>query len=121
MAHDPSTISGTVFLTRNKGKRAELKLDLRDNYGRLLDTLSVELKSAARKKVSFRLDPKGASSHLVWVDCEVNAAGRRADRKRAEVFFQRGAKWDDYDVVMYLFGPDPMPGLWPTIDAPCRQ
>ena len=60
-------------------------------------------------------------SHLIWVDCEVNAGGRRADRKRAEVFFQRGAKWDDYDVVMYLFGPDPMPGTWPTIERKLKQ
>ncbi|MBN2289485.1 MAG: beta-galactosidase, partial [Candidatus Glassbacteria bacterium] len=114
-------VAGDVFLTCRRGKRAELCLELRDNYGRLLDTLGLQLGSPAPPRVSFRLDPQGALSHLIWVDCMVKANGHRADRRRAEVFFQRGAVWDDYDVVMYLFGPDPMPGLWPTIESRLKQ
>ena len=99
-------------------KGALLKIRLLDNYNRLIDTAELAAEPGETRLV---LDPAAAMTHLVWVDAAVTAGGAELSRKRAEVFYQRGAVWDDYDVVMYLFGPDPMPGLWDTIQKKLKQ
>ncbi|HEV8132519.1 MAG TPA: beta-galactosidase [Acidobacteriota bacterium] len=92
-----------------------------DNYDRLVDEQGVRLTIQGESEQAFNFNSKGVLTHLAKVDCEVNVAGLRSDRRIAEVFVLQPRKWDDYDIVMYRFGPDPMPGIWPTIDQQLRR
>ncbi|HUU29497.1 MAG TPA: beta-galactosidase [archaeon] len=115
-------ITGKIHLSGKKGKQAAVEIELKDNYGRSLVKKNITKKIAGSDVVDFDFDPSGALSHLVWVDCQIKTPDERlSDRKRAEVFYQRATPWDDFDIVMYLFGPDPMPGLWPTIESKLKD
>ncbi len=45
----------------------------------------------------------------------------QADHKSADHFFLQPRSWDDYDVTMYHFGPNPVPGTWSTVDRQLRE
>jgi hypothetical protein len=97
---------------------------LYDNYGRLLDErrYPVQLHGAQDAvEQTISLNSTGALTHLARVDCEVSSNDVRSDRRIQEVFVLQPRQWDDYDIVMYLFGPNPIPGVWPTIDAQLRK
>ncbi|HLV00182.1 MAG TPA: beta-galactosidase trimerization domain-containing protein, partial [Acidobacteriota bacterium] len=55
------------------------------------------------------------------IDVQLYQEGRRLDRRRQEVFVLQPRDWSDYDITMYRFGPDPMPGTWPVIDRQLRR
>ena len=122
---DRVSVGKSVAVQLNLGSEspsaAEVRIRLYDNYNRLLDakTAKVQVPEAARQ--SFELSTKGALTHLAHVDCEVLVGGTRADRKTADVFVLQPRRWDDYDIVMYRFGPDPIPGIWPKIDEQMRR
>ncbi len=92
-----------------------------DNYDRLVDEHRVRATVQGESEHAFNFNSKGVLTHLAKVDCEVSVAGLRSDRGIAEVFVLQPRKWDDYDIVMYRFGPDPIPGTWPTIDQQLRR
>jgi hypothetical protein len=94
---------------------------LSDNYGRLLDEQSAELSVPGEVNHRFELRTSGALTHLAHIDCEVLVNGARSDRRKAEVFVLQPRAWDDFDIVMYRFGPDPIPGIWPAIDRQMRR
>ncbi|MFN0088136.1 MAG: beta-galactosidase [Blastocatellia bacterium] len=102
---------------------------LYDNYDRLLDerrypiTTQVKTQGGARGEVeqAISLDSTGALTHLARVDCEVSVDGVRMDRRISEVFVLQPRRWDDYDIVMYLFSNEPIPGVWPAIDEQLRR
>ncbi len=100
---------------------ATITARLYDNYDRLLDERRYPVKALGEVEQAISLNTMGALTHLARVDCEVSVAGARADRRIAEVFVLQTRTWDDFDIVMYLFGPAPLPGLWPTIDAQLRR
>ncbi len=110
-----------VKLSAPQAADCRVKLRLLDNYGRLLDEQHFDLavNRAAEREVS--LSTTGALTHLATADCEVSVHGLRSDRRIAEVFVLQPRRWDDYDVVMYRFGPDPIPGIWPAIDRQMRR
>ncbi len=94
---------------------------LYDNYDRLLDERRYPLKAQGEAEQTISLNSTGALTHLARVDCEVAANGVRGDRRIQEVFVLQPRRWDDYDVVMYLFGQEPIPGIWPAIDEQLRR
>ncbi len=100
---------------------AEIRMRLYDNYDRLLDEKSTTAALPAGAEQSFRLRTQGTLTHLAHVDCEVLVDRIRADRRTADVFVLQPRRWDDYDIVMYRFGPDPIPGIWPKIDEQMRR
>ncbi len=108
-------------LAAPKASDCHVSLRLLDNYDRLLDEQSFDLAVAGEAERTLTLNTAGALTHLARIDCEVLAGGVRSDRKIAEVFVLQPRKWDDYDIVMYGFGPDPMPGTWPVIDRQIRR
>ncbi|HEX4950740.1 MAG TPA: beta-galactosidase, partial [Blastocatellia bacterium] len=108
----------TARVQLNNATNSVITARLFDNYDRLIDERRVEAKDA---ETTISLNTTGVLSHLARVDCEVSVAGTRADRRITEVFVLQPRPWDDFDIVMYLFGPAPMPGLWPTIDAQLRR
>ncbi len=94
---------------------------LYDNYDRLLDERRYPIKAQANIEQTISLNSTGALTHLARVDCEVSVNGVRADRRITEVFVLQPRRWDDYDIVMYLFGQEPIPGVWPAIDEQLRR
>src|SRR5690606_27684533 len=72
-------------------------------------------------EISFELETAGALTHLAHIDVQLYQEGRRLDRRRQEVFVLQPRDWSDYDITMYRFGPDPMPGTWPVIDRQLRR
>jgi hypothetical protein len=110
-----------VQLSAGTGASAEIRLRLFDNYGRLLDERRSLVSLPAGAEQTYRLKTQGALTHLARIDGEVLVEGLRTDRKIAEVFVLQPRRWDDYDIVMYRFGPDPIPGIWPKIDEQLRR
>ena len=108
----------TARIQLNAPTNSTITARLYDNYDRLIDERRVEAKDT---ETTISLNTTGTLSHLARVDCEVSVAGTRADRRITEVFVLQPRPWDDFDIVMYLFGPAPMPGVWPTIDAQLRR
>lgn len=114
-------VEATVHLSSTTDSPSTLKVRLLDNYGRLLAETRTPLTVQSEGSWQVRLDSSGALTHLAWVEAEVEVKGRRSDRRRQEVFLLRPRQWDDYDLTMYRFGPDPFPGIWPAIDAQLRR
>ncbi|MFN7929430.1 MAG: alpha-amylase family protein [Blastocatellia bacterium] len=108
----------TARIQLNAPATATLTARLYDNYDRLID----EHRSTTNEaETTVRLNTIGVLTHLAHVEVEVSIAGLRADRRIVEVFVLQPRVWDDFDIVMYLFAPPPLPGLWPTIDAQLRE
>ncbi len=110
-----------VKLRSGQETRCFLEVKLFDNYERLLDRQSVFLSFIGDAEQTVNLKTNGALTHLAIIDCQVLVNGTRSDRRKAEVFVLQPRKWDDYDIVMYRFGPDPIPGIWPAIDRQMRR
>jgi hypothetical protein len=98
-----------------------VKVRLTDNFGRLLDQQEFDLAVNRIAEREVRLSTVGALTHLAMADCEVLVGGLRSDRRVAEVFVLQPRRWNDYDIVMYRFGPDPIPGIWSAIDRQMRR
>ncbi len=94
---------------------------LYDNYDRLLDERPYPVKAQGQIELQISLNSTGALTHLARIDCEVSINGVRADRRISEVFVLQPRRWDDYDIVMYLFDREPIPGIWPAIDEQLRR
>jgi len=92
-----------------------------DNYDRLIDERRIPITAQGESEHSIQLNSTGALTHLAKVDCEVVAGALRQDRRIAEVFVLQPRSWDDYDIVMYRFDTDPIPGIWPAIDQSLRR
>src|SRR6266540_4348815 len=92
-----------------------------DNYDRLIDERRIPMTAQGETERSIQLNSTGALTHLAKVDCEVVAGALRQDRRIAEVFVLQPRSWDDYDIVMYRFDNDPIPGIWPAIDQSLRR
>lgn len=108
-------IAGEFVLRAPTGPGFVLEMSLFDSYGRLLATRQAPL-AQATAAVPFSFPGDGVRTRLAWVEGRILENGRERHRKRREVFVLQPRKWDDFDVVMYLFGPDPAPGLWKTIE-----
>lgn len=111
-------VTGEIQI-RGAASGAQLRLSFWDNYGRLLARQEKPITSDS--PIAFSLSSAGCLSRLGTVRAEVIVDGVLAHRKSEEVFIRQTPKWDDYDVVMYLFGPDPAPGLWPTIQQRLKE
>jgi Beta-galactosidase/Beta-galactosidase trimerisation domain len=96
-----------------------------DNYDRLIDerhlSIRIEGKIQGEPVQTISLNSTGALTHLARVDCEVATEGVPSDRRIVEVFVLQPRRWDDYDIVMYRFDNDPIPGIWPVIDEQMRR
>ena len=99
------------FEVQGGGPGLTLRASLFDNCGRLLAERAQPL-AAGAARVPFSLSSGGALSRVVWVEGRIERNGVERHRLRRDVFVLQPRKWDDYDVVMYLFGSDPAPGLW---------
>lgn len=97
-----------------------LRVSFYDNYGRLVARRDETLEQGAGE-VAFSFPTDDVLTRLAWVEGQLLENGRERHRRRQDVFVLQPRRWDDFDVVMYLFGPDPAPGLWPTIEKRLRE
>ncbi len=114
-------VSVTVSLRSSQRRPCKLIAGLYDNYGRLLDEHVEQLTVTGDAERTLVFSSAGAASHLAVVKCRVEVGGMVQDRAEAEVFVLQKRVWDDFDIVMYLFGPNPMPGIWPVIDRQLQR
>lgn len=114
-------IKTSVFVNAEKPFAGTLSAFLYDNYDRLVSTQSKPVNFSGDRKYEFILDSKNILSHLGRVEFILSANNRQQDRKKKEIFFHQPRKWDDYDVTMYHFGPNPVPGTWSAIDAQLKN
>ncbi len=114
-------VNARLTVQSNQAVDATITARLYDNYDRLLDERRYPIKTQAEVEQQISLNSTGALTHLAKVDCEVVINGVRADRKISEVFVLQPRRWDDYDIVMYLFDKEPIPGIWPAIDEQLRR
>lgn len=109
-----SDIAGEIALRGEARPGTLIRARLYDNRGRLLAQRDQPVASSAAAPFSF--PSRAVATRLAWVEAQILENGRERQRKRREVFILQPRRWEDFDVVMYLFGPDPAPGLWKTIE-----
>ncbi|MBN2289000.1 MAG: beta-galactosidase [Candidatus Glassbacteria bacterium] len=104
-------VSGSLEIA---GPAAAVALSLTDNRGRLLavDTLL----PGADGKASFSLPTAGCLTRRAVLGAGVIDGTRTASQTRTALFVDRPAAWDDYEVMMYRFMPDIIPGEWGFLD-----
>jgi len=115
------SLTAEVTLFSAAPQSCKLVAGLYDNYGRLLDQHTEEMTVSGTTERVIQFSTIGAASHLAHVKCYLEANGVVQDRAEAEVFVLQKRVWDDFDIVMYLFGPNPMPGIWPVIDRQMKR
>ncbi len=115
------SLTATVKLSAPSKSACTLVAGLYDNYGRLLGERKEPLNFSGALEKKFEFSTAGALSHLARVECRLEGAQAVQDRAEAEVFVLQKRLWDDFDIVMYLFGPSPMPGIWTAIDSQMQR
>jgi hypothetical protein len=114
-------VSARLRLKSTQPVDCTVTVRLFDNYDRLLDIRNFDAKFQGEMEQAMVLNSTGALTHLARVDCEIAIGGLRQDRRMIEVFVLQPRIWDDYDIVMYRFDQDPIPGIWPAIDEQLRR
>jgi hypothetical protein len=115
------SVSAQVRVKTAQPRDCAIVARLYDNYNRLIDEQRIPVTAVGESEHAITLKTTGVLTHLARVDCEVIAGNLREDRRIEEVFVLQPRTWDDYDVVMYRFDSDPMPGIWPAIDEHLRR
>ncbi len=115
------SLTATVKLSAPKPGACTLVAALYDNYDRLLAEKKEQLTVSGTLEKQYEFSTTGALSHLARVRCRLESDGAVQDRAETEVFVLQKRVWDDFDIVMYLFGPNSMPGIWPAIDSQLQR
>jgi len=114
-------VLSTIVLNSNEPADGTLTARLYDNYGRLVDENTQEVSLLGNKTYNVALHSENILTPLGKSEYILNVNGSRADHKSMEHFFLQPRSWDDYDVTMYHFGPNPVPGTWPAVDKQLRE
>ncbi|CAL1518506.1 beta-galactosidase trimerization domain-containing protein [Chitinophaga sp. MM2321] len=114
-------VTATATLHAAQAVSGTLQASLFDNYGRLVDKKDYPVTLNGKSKVSIRFQSGNVLTPLGKIDLVLQVDGKEIDHKEKELFFLHPRKWDDYDVTMYHFGPNPVPGTWAAIDNQLKQ
>jgi len=114
-------VQSTVVLNSNANVEGTLTARLYDNYGRLVDENRQDVSFYGEKAYNVVLNSENILTPLGKSEYMLNVNDIQADHKSADHFFLQPRSWDDYDVTMYHFGPNPVPGTWPTVDRQLRE
>lgn len=112
--------TGLTLKTNNLVK-GTLVARLYDNYGRLVDENTQEVSFQGEKTFKTILNSDNILTHLGKSEFLFYVNGIQTDHKTKEIFFLQPRLWDDYDVTMYHFGPNPVPGTWTAIDRQLQE
>ncbi len=101
-------VTGSVKLSEGT---ARVALALTDNRDRLL---AVDTLAGGGK---FSLSSAGCLTRRAVLTARALAGGgQTVDLAAAELFVDRPSAWDDYEVMMYRFSPQVLPGEWGFLD-----
>lgn len=115
-------VKAEISLHSDLPAKCKISAGLYDNYGRLLSEKQSSHTVDGGLDKEWTFSTKGAQSHLAHVKVKVSDPdGTIHAREESEVFILQDREWDHFDIVMYRFGPDPMPGIWPVIDRQLRN
>ncbi len=114
-------VQSTVLLRSSELVTGMLTSRLYDNYGRLVDEKSQEVSFQGEKSFAATLNSKNIITHLGKTEFLLYINDNQADHKSEEVFFLQPRLWDDYDITMYHFGPNPVPGTWSAVDQQLQE
>ncbi len=110
-----------VVLNSDGMVQGSLSARLIDNFGRIVDENTLEVSIQGEKTFSLVFNSKDILTNLGKSEYILNIDGHQADHKTIEHFFLQPRSWDDYDVTMYHFGPNPIPGTWPAVDDQLQE
>jgi hypothetical protein len=105
-----------VKLKTGKFIKGRLTSRLYDNYERLVDEQKMDVTFTGEKEYAIILNPKNILTNLAKSEYIFEVNGHQADHQVAEHFILQPRVWNDYDITMYHFGPNPVPGVWPAVD-----
>lgn len=114
-------VHSTVTINSENKIKGTLTALLYDNYGRLLDKQVQEKTVQGKGLFMATLDSKNSLTNLGKLEILLHVDGKQIDHKVEELFFLQPRNWDDYDVTMYHFGPNPVPGTWPGVDKQLQE
>ncbi|MFH0759732.1 MAG: hypothetical protein V2B15_20760 [Bacteroidota bacterium] len=109
-------VRSTIVLKSGHPVKGSLTARLYDNYDRLVDEQSEEVSFQGEKIYSTVLSSENILTHLGRSEYFLYINDHQTDHQVTEHFFLQPRSWDDYDVTMYHFGPNPVPGTWPATD-----
>jgi len=111
----------SVRLKTDKFVKGILTSRLYDNYERLVDEQKLEVSFVGEKEFNIVLNSENILTNLAKSDYTFEVNGYQSDHKVAEHFILQPRIWNDYDVTMYHFGPNPVPGVWPAEDRQLQE
>jgi len=111
----------TVKLSSEKLVKGVLTAKLFDNFERLVDEQKIDVSFQGEKEVAIILNSEHILTHLAKSDYTLEVNGYDADHQVKEHFILQPRIWNDYDVTMYHFGPNPLPGVWPATDRQLQE
>jgi len=114
-------VQTSILLKSDELVNGALTSRLYDNYGRLVDEQVQEVSFKGEKSFETTLRSKDILTHLGKTDFILRINNNQTDHKSNEVFFLQPRLWDDYDVTMYHFGPNPVPGTWSAVDQQLQE
>jgi len=109
-------ISAEVTLHSESAGPATVDVRFQDNRDRVLARARREIDTPGEVTLSLSLSTAHCLTRLGRVVCEVSEGGRLLDRKTASLFVRTPQVWDDYEITMDRFLPEPAPGRWPEIE-----
>ncbi len=108
------TLSGEVSIHK-AGHPAKVVVSLHDNRERLLAVDTLQLESGAEGRFSFPTE--GCLTRRATVTARVlSDKGQAVNSEKLDLFINRPAAWEDYEVMMYRFMPNVIPGEWGFLD-----
>lgn len=110
-----------VTLNSEKEITGFITARLYDNHKRLVDARKLEITSKNKKSFNIILNSDHILTNLGSVEIILYVDGEPVDHKVEEIFFLQPRNWDDYDITMYHFGPNPVPGTWAGIDMQLQE
>ena len=116
-----AAVSGEVRLTAASPTKVTVAIHFEDNYGRVLDRARHDVAVAGEHSLSYDLATANCLTRLGRVVCQVGHGERILDRKSAPVFVLIPQVWDDYEIIMDRFLPEPAPGRWTEIGKRLEQ
>ncbi len=114
-------VHSTIVLKSTNLVNGKLSARLYDNYNRLVDEKIQEVSFKGEKVVNTILNSENILTNLGKTEFILHVNDMQTDHKVKEVFFMQPRIWDDYDVTMYHFGPNPLPGVWPAVDRQLQE
>ncbi len=119
--HVGEKVHSTIVLKSSSLVNGSIIVRLYDNYERLVDEQIQQVSFKGEKKINTILNSENILTNLGRTEFILRIDGNQTDHKTEEIFFMQPRLWDDYDVTMYHFGPNPVPGTWSAIDRQLQE